>query len=272
MHSTDFNYDGLRLSQFNFIICHFDQTSGVRTATAGSDIVFEKSTSMSGIVNNLVNTRYSGCIKTSFDICKNPDTTKQSEMRITDSEYRELARWLNRREFLKFFVYDDIEIDKHNYYYKASFNLEKIYIKEKLYGIRLEMETDCPFAYGAEETITFNSMYSGRNYTIENKSDVIGYLYPNISIYIRSSGTLTLSNNRMNTPMIIKNCTSGETISIDGANQIITSSNSSHKLYNDFNYNFLQLINSYNDKNNNISTSLSIDLTLKYTPLIMNVM
>ena len=50
--------------------------------------------------------------------------------------------------------YDDADID--TFFFNASFNIEKIKIAEQVYGFRLTMETDKPYAYGETEKYTFD--------------------------------------------------------------------------------------------------------------------
>lgn len=268
MCSYDFEYDGRYLSEFGFIICDFSHSSGPDSVTAGSNISFNTVSRTDGKKRNLVGTKYGDCISASFDICKNPDEHDDAEMKVTDYEFREMMRWLNRREFLPFQVFDDDDPGKDRCYFNASFNIEKIVMDDTLIGLRLSMETDSPFGYGDKQESTWEIDDNSIVYT--DVSDEIGYIYPELEITCGAAGTLQLNNDRMDTPMIIANCSAGEVISIDGEAQIITSSVSAHKIMDDFNFNFFKIINSYDNRINVISSSIPITIKMSYVPYIKN--
>ena len=150
MNAIDFEYDGQYLSDYGFIICDFDGASGVDTISAGSTLTFNKVSQFNGRNFSLASTIYEECISTTFDICKDPEKYDKDEMEISTDEFRDMIRWLNRREFLKFQIYDT-DRDYEACYFNASFNIEKITIGEIVYGLRLTMETDKPFAYADEK-------------------------------------------------------------------------------------------------------------------------
>ena len=50
----DFEYDNRYLSDFGFIICHFDGSSGIETVSAGSAITFSKVSRNSGKQYSLI--------------------------------------------------------------------------------------------------------------------------------------------------------------------------------------------------------------------------
>lgn len=265
LYALDFEYDGQFLSDYGFIVCDFDFQSGAVTANSGSTIVFNLASYKNGQGNWLQSTQYDECVQGIFDICKNPDI--YDDLGITNDEYRDIMRWLNRKEFLKFRVIDtDNEFD--TCYYNASFNIEKIKIREILYGLRLTMSTDKPFGYGEEEHISLEVKKTNETYEIDDVSDEIGFTYPKIFIECQSRGNLSITNNTIQQVMTIKNCSIGEKIMIDSDTQIITSSLSSHEIYNDFNFEFLKLQNTINQRSNNITISSPCNIDIYYTPII----
>ena len=40
MYATNFEYDGLKLSDFGMMICAFDSSGGIETVSSGADITF----------------------------------------------------------------------------------------------------------------------------------------------------------------------------------------------------------------------------------------
>lgn len=268
MNAIDFYYDGQYLSDYGFIICDFDGTSGVDTISAGSTLTFNKVAEYDGKQHVLTSTKYDDCITTTFDICKNPEL--YDDLEITNDEVRDMMRWLNRREFLKFQVYDE-DLDIDTCYYEASFNIEKIKIREIVYGLRLTMETNRPFAYGQEQNykliFTDNTVVK----TINDMSDEIGVTFPYMKITCQASGNLSIHNDLFDCTTTIKGCTSGEVITIDNSAQIITTSISAHKVYNDFNYEFFRIGNTFLNRQNNITVTLPCIIEIKYDPIIKDV-
>lgn len=270
MRAIDFEYDNRYLSDYGFIICDFNFGSGANEIDAGSTITFNKISRHSGKKYSLSSTQYDECITTSFDICKNPDIYDPEDMEISNDEYRDIMRWLNRREFLKFQVIDDgnDNFERDTCYYNASFNIDKIKINEKLYGMRLKMETDKPFGYGQEQSVSWTFSNSNVSKILSDISDEIGYIYPTVIITINRNGDLSLYNELENCTTVIKNCKVGEVITLDGDTHIITTTYISHDVCNDFNYEFFRIGNTINNRNNRISVSLPCNVVIKYTPII----
>ena len=268
MNAVDFSYDGLLLSDFKFIICDFNGSSGIETVSAGSKITFNKVSKNRGKSYTLTSTQYEECYTTTFDICKDPDYfPTQQERYITADEYRDIMRWLNRHEFLEFEIMDE-ELDNEPVFYKGSFNVDKITLGAHLVGLELTLETDKPYAYGEERVEEWTTTYQSLSHRMVDGSDEVGYIYPKIQITCNASGNLTVSNDLTDTTMVINNCTSGEVITIDGENQIISTSRSSHKIYEDFNYEFLKIGNDFDNGVNTITVNLACKIRISYYPVM----
>lgn len=410
MFATDFVYDGTSLSSFNCVICNFDGASGIEEVQAGTPLNFITVSRRKGNKFSLVDTNYDAALEVTFDICKDTCEYTGDDLIITDAEFLELSRWLLRNEFLEtHFINNDHVITR---YYNGSFNISKLMVDDKLYGLRLTMHTDRPYALGdeivasvgygntnmfmypyAETTKTLNGItfidngdgsitingtasaatfFSINNRTelqleagnyafdigtghisnnikiccstedingmmsetetesnplvfgiaegeiltslfiyvrsgktinnltlypmltpnsssgsaweppstsanrvstdspflLEDDSFITGTIIPDVEVRCRESGDLILTNEYTGTNMAIKNCTQGEVITVNGSTLDISSSESSHKLYNDFNFNYLKIGNSYQDKVNSITSSIKCDLTIKYKPII----
>lgn len=266
MYALDFEYDGLRLSDFGFIICDFNASSGANIVSAGSKITFNTVSRNKGKNYSLSGTQYDECIQTTFDICKNPDL--YDDLKITRDEYKDLKRWLNRHEFLKFQLLNEEDIEYEFRFYEASFNIDKVNINETLYGIELTMETNKPFGYGMEKTISWDMEDTSKVYTLIDTSDEIGYIYPSMVITCKSSGDLSIHNENEDCTMTIENCSAGEVITIDGDILDVKSSLNSHHVYDDFNFEFFRIGNTLRNRENKISTTLPCTLEIKYNPII----
>lgn len=271
MYALDFEYDNRCLSDFGFMICDFDFSSGAVVVNTGSQITFTKVPVHSGRRNILTGAKYEECIQSTFDICKDPNLYDGDEREITSDEYREIGRWLNRRMFLQFRLLpeeDSVDLWRETYFYNVSFNVQKITIRDRTYGIRLSLESDGPFGYGELSEADLSFSKADEKKVIYDLSDEVGELYPDIEITCKKSGTLSLKNNTLGYQMEIKNCSVGEKITVLGERQIILSSLSSHTISEDFNYEFLKIGNTLDSRENEIEVSAPCEITITYRPLI----
>lgn len=265
MKAVDFEYDGQHLSDYDFIICDFDGSSGANTVDIGAKISFNKSPIFQGKKHVLLSSEYEDCVSAEFDICKDPEV--YDDLEITSDEFRDLMRWLNRRRFHELCIFDQDE-DYESVYFNASFNIEKITIGEKTYGLRLSMETDSPFAHGAEQKFRHTFSNSSDEYIVSDLSDDIGYIYPVLTIKCMADGDITVSNTTFECSCTINNCENGETIVIDGNALSITTDNEAHNIYNDFNYEFFIIGNSINNRKNRITVSAQCEIEIRFSPII----
>ena len=269
MYAIDFEYDGSYLSDYGFIICSFDGTSGSETVSAGSKITFNTVPMHYGKKYSLTGTQYDECVQATFTIAKNPcDYDDFNDMKITNDEYRGMMRWLNRREFLKFQIFDEEENTRDACYYNASFNIEKVLIGGVLYGLTLTMETDKPFGYGEEQIFVYDINDTSKEYILYDISDEIGYVHPYLVIECKADGDLTLKNLTEECLVEIKGCKSGEVITMDGNTQIVSTTYNSHAIYDDFNFEFFKIGNTFDNRENVITSTLPCILEIRYEPII----
>ena len=271
MYAVDFEYDGQYLSDYGFIICDFNSTTGADVIDAGSKITFNKTARNSGKEYSLVSTQYDQCVSATFDICKNPDIFDYEDMAITNDEFRSIVRWLNRTEFLKFQIFYEDYRDRTSCYYDASFNVDKITIGKVLYGIRLTMESNKPFGYGAEQVLTYTFSNATQSYILTDISDEIGSMCPYVAITCDEDGDIELHNALEGCTTLIKNCSVGEVITLDGNSQIISTTYNSHNICNDFNYEFFRIGNTINTRDNLITVSKPCRIEIRYSPIIKDV-
>lgn len=270
MRTLDFWYDGQCLSDYGFVVCDFSASSGISEVSAGSTVTFMTVSRNGGAKHSLTNTKYTECLSATFDICKNPDIFHDEDMEITSDEFRDIMRWLNRKEYLPFhFISDegaveDIEICWHN----ASFNLSKLMLDERTYGIRLKLETNMPYGYGAEKIFSWSATAENLSKTIMDTSDEIGCIYPTLIVTCKQDCDLTISNVSEGCACVIKNCKAGEQITMYADTNIIGSSYTGHDVCNDFNYDFFRIGNSATRTENVITASHPCDIVLKYHPII----
>lgn len=260
MKAFDFEYDGYSLSNFGYMICKFD-SDDVKTISNGSKIVFNTVSTLNGTKHELVSAVYEDCLEFVFQICKNPCGSDNFE--ISTDELRVLSKWLNRKEFHKFKILSDEYLD---IYFEASFNISKIEINGKLYGLELEAKTNRPFALHEPKKNVIKNLVSNGEHIVKDYSDVEGYIYPEIEITINESGDLAIYNEIEDRTTFIANCVAGEVIKMNYP--IIESSISSHKIQNDFNWNFFRIANTFRNSVNKLTISLPCTIQIIYSPCV----
>lgn len=260
MKAYDFEFDGVRLSDFGFMICKFD-SGGIDTVSIGNEISFNTIPTLNGTKHELVNSSYDDCLSFTLQICKNQCDDNQ-DIEVTVDETRNIMRWLNRNGFYKFKIIDN---DFAGIYLECSFNVSKVEVDGKTIGFELEAFTNRPFALQEDVTMTFDNAKPNVVRSFFSKSDQDGFLYPDMKIEIKQDGDLTIHSITENRDMVIRNCKSSEVITINYP--VIKSSLPSHKIANDFNWVFYRVSTTFKDSNNEFTASLPCSITLTYSPI-----
>ena len=270
MYSYDFEYDGKLLSDYGFIVCHFDDSGGLDVADGGSEITFETATSHSGKRYFEVGSEYKKCLTTTFYICKNPEIYADDEMEITADDFRRMSRWLNRREFLWFHGFDWCQPEVYRPWVRASCNLARVDIGSATMGIEVNVTTDSPFGYGSEEVKVLEFTSGGLSQTLVDKNDEIGECYPEMTITCNAGGTWTLSDDITGCSCEVKNCVNGEVLHFSGDTMMIDTESVTHKntLANDFNYDYFRIGNTMDERINTITASIPCSIEFRYRPIL----
>jgi hypothetical protein len=261
MRAYDFEYDGINLSDRGFILCNFGGSKGLETVSDGCQISFNTVPVSGGTRHNLMSTEYEECLEDTWQICKHSCNGDIQE--ITETEHRQITRWLNREKFLKLKILDESHIDL---YYEASFNVSKVEIDGRLFGFELEVKTNAPFAHKDSRTINIKNLEANGKHSVNDISHKEGYIYPHTEIKVNQDGDLKILNAIENRETIIKNCKVNEVITMDYP--VISSSDSSHNIQNDFNWVFFRVANTYENSRNDLTISLPCTIKIKYSPIV----
>lgn len=264
MKSLDFEYDGILASEQGITPCSFD-SEGQDTIDYGSKINFDTVSIQNGKSFGLVNSGYDEAGELTFQICK-LDRDKGSHYFSTDEQCF-IYKWLNRND--GFHILKIFTSDNQTLLFEGSFNIDEIEFCGKIVGFELTFTMGKPFATLDCVTIS-HTFTANEKYTITDTSNNIGYIYPQIQIKCKASGDLKLYNSIENRTTIIKNCTANEVITVD-EHLNVTTSLSSHKLYNDFNFIFFRIANSFTNNQNIISVNIPCEITIKYYPVAKGV-
>ncbi|MCI8579779.1 MAG: hypothetical protein HFH04_03395 [Dorea sp.] len=260
MKSYDFEYDGLTLSDMGYMMCKFDSSS-MQTISNGSQITFNTVSFLNGKKYELTDIAYDECLKTTFQICKNP--CNNDDLNINVRNLRDLVTWLNRKEFHKFKLLNEEYMDL---YFESSFNVSTIEFGDNICGLELEMITNRPFALHEPISFTIKSVEQNTKKIISDISDEEGYIYPHTEIEILEDGVLTIHNDLENRTMEIKDCIAGEKILLDYP--LISSSIQSHKIQDDFNWNFFRIYNTFRNNQNTLTISIPCIIKIEYSPIV----
>ena len=242
------------------ILCSFD-SKGIDTISDGSQITFNTISTLCGSKHELISAGYEDCLETTIQICKNYCNGDITE--ITSTEFRELTKWLNRKKFLKLKILDKDYIDL---YFEAAFNISKIELDGKIFGLELEVITNRPYALKEPRIINVENLIQDGKHSINDISHEEGYIYPYTEIVVAEDGDLTIYNAIENRYTAIKNCIAGEVITMDYP--IIQSSISSHNIQNDFNWNFFRIANTFENSRNDLTISIPCSIKVKYSPIV----
>lgn len=101
MNAKDFYFDNQYLSDYGFLICKITSSNSGVTVEEGQKLTFNKRQKSGSNTYTLASANYSTCYTTTFEICKNPDVN--DTLIISQDEFRDIMRWLNRREYLPFY-------------------------------------------------------------------------------------------------------------------------------------------------------------------------
>lgn len=260
MKFIDFEFDGITLSSFGFIVCKFG-SEGVETTSNGSYITFNTVSTMNGAKRELSSTEYSDCLTPTIQICKHPCLSNKKW--VSAEEESKIMTWLNRKEFHKFKPINEEYID---IFFEASFNVSKIEFNGKIYGFELEMVTNRPYALQEPTILYLKNIVSYGKKIIYSKSNEEGHIYPDMEIVIEQDGDFELYNSFEDRTMRIANCKAGEIIYVQYP--MIESSVTDHKIQNDFNWKFFRIANTLKENANNITISLPCTIKMVYSPVV----
>lgn len=258
----DFVYNGRRLSDYGYTICKFGGSSGTETISFGNNLTFETVQNNGSHINKITSSDYGDAYSTTFQIIKDDCRGINDVKYITDIDYRKIMRWLNQKEYKKF-----IPISDNKYFtglfFMGSFNISPIVFNGVIFGLELTFTSNAPYGFGTPIKIETNV----QSFDIYSDSDEIGFVYPKIEITCLQAGNLSITNSLDASSTVINNCKANEVITLDSENQIIQSSVSHDKLYNDFNFVYPKIFSTENNDKNTITVSLKNKMITSYTPI-----
>lgn len=271
MH-MDFEYANKRLSDFGCVLCSFDGGSN-EDVDIGCDVTFNTVKNNYSSIHSKTSSSYDNVYTTSFDIMKNPCIYNE-DMYFTEYEARAITKWLNRREYHKFKLYNP-DFDVLDFYYYGNFDIKQKMMSGKIIGFSLTFTANAPYAFGEKIVIKHMMLNTSDSFSIYGESDEYGVIYPKVEIKCLESfsgnkikNKLRLKNKTTGTYIELKNCNMGEVITLDGEYKLSFTNDDTHKTFpNDFNYEFLDILVDEYGVENEYSSTHPCEITISYSPV-----
>lgn len=262
---TDFEWCEQSGSLFGLMPCNFS-SSGLETNENGANLELTVVNVPGSNKWRCLSGKYANALTGTFQVCKNPCTTSIPYFDAEDLRF--FNRWLNRNDgYHKFKIIKDGDNGYSEFYFNAQLNVKRLEIAGSVIGLEITVTTDAPFAYFEPKTAIMNMTAGNLSYTYTDMSDEVGHLYPVFQITCNTNGDFSVSNSLSGVKTIINNCTEGEIIKIDSGHKIITSSMRDDSLMKYFNFGWLDIMNTYDERNNVYTSNLPCTIQMTYSPI-----
>jgi len=236
-NALTFTYDGISSDKFGLFLCELDNNDINQI-----NETYTVNTLISPLTKEHIFMGYQTIDALTFEIIIASD-------KIIDAYTRsKINQWLIGRNGFK-----EFRINAPDYadtFFRCIFTKqETIYIGGYNYALKLTAVCDSPYQYGSS-VITDYIANENRNIIINNKSDIDGYIYPNITFTMsETGGNISIINISDNSREFKFTGLSGnESITVDNEKKIITSSLGVYRL-GAFNKKWLRFVSGINTLN-----------------------
>jgi phage-related protein len=164
-----------------------------------------------------------------------------SEVEIDTYDRQFIDSWLHQQNYRFFSI---VQSDFEGLYFNCIItSSEKVEVGNIPYAKMMHVVCDDAYVYSNEYEYNFTSTSTPKNVEIRSRSNINDYLYvEDMTITTTSATTVKITNNTDNTRLFeITGLSSGETITVDNDNKILTSSNSNNRVGN-FNKKWFRLL------------------------------
>lgn len=276
MNILDFTFNGKKLSDFGYICCNFDSSSGTVEVSSGADVTLNQEKPSGSNKFNLYSTSYDEPFTLPLSICLNPCGNYEN-MEMSVEQARKIQKWLSLRN--KKFKLDVIGFE--NIYWVGTFTCKQVMLNNSIIGFNLTFTANTPYAL--QEDKSFNIELSD---TLESDiiftSDVYGYIDADYVIIVKEAGNLKFDTYYYNPntesytldrEFTVQNCIADEKIYVKGDTQLVTSSRTVHELGKDCNFILPRIVNTYQSDDeevrNKIKSNLKCNVQITYNPTAM---
>ncbi len=263
---TDFEWCGQSGSLFGLIPCCIDASSGIAVSDSGGAIHFSTSNVTGSNKWNFLSGKYDSVLSGTFQVCKNPCTASSEYFDAED--IRAINRWLCRKDgYHKFKVLKDDDEGYSEFYFNAFLNVKKVEGFGHVAGLEISVTTDAPFAYFEPKTAVMHLSAPDLQYVFIDMSDEAGTLYPVFRITCLADGDYVIKNSMSGIQSRISGCRSGEIITMDSEHKILSSSIRGDSLLKSFNFGWLDIKNTLDERKNTYSSNLPCEIEMTYSPI-----
>lgn len=276
MNILDFTFNGKKLSDFGYICCNFDSSSGTVEVSSGADVTLNQEKPSGSNKFNLYSISYDEPFTLPLSICLNPCANYEN-MDISVEQARKIQKWLSLRN--KKFKLDVIGFE--DIYWVGTFTCKQVMLNSSIIGFNLTFTANTPYAL--QEDKSFNIELSD---TLESdiifSSDVYGYINVDYVITVKEVGNLKFDTYYydpdtkayiLDREFTVQNCIADEKIYVKGDTQLVTSSKTAHELGKDCNFILPRLVNTYQSDDeevrNKIKSNLKCNVQIIYNPTAM---
>lgn len=257
IHAQEFEFDNISCKEFGVMIAKIGD-SNQDNVSAGSEIDFKKTYACGSKKWIALSEKYSSPISFTIQIIK-----VEYNKVFYAHEVSAIHRWLKKNGYKKFtFIQDEYE---DICVFAKCLTIEEIIIGGKTCGLEIAFETNSALSYSGEIIKEINTQENDE-FEIVDLSDEVGSIYPYLDITILENCDFGIKNNLSGNMFLIKNCLNGENITLDQEKGIITTNSSLHKttIYSDFNYKWMDILNTYEDRINKYKVIGKAKITIKF--------
>lgn len=241
MYCAHFSYNGESSMDHSVVICSFDNDGTISGGT------IEMSTVKAPNSNKWykTNATYKEPLSFVFCICKDPCSFNNgNDIVMTANDQVDIKRWLlcKDNKWLKF-----NEDGFEDVFYNAQLSLEENKVGGRIIGYKITAICDAPWGWSEERTAILDVDTT----EIFDNSDEIGAIVPiKTTITVTEDGQVRIYNDNTMEETRINNCKNGEIITFTELFGCETNNEDHDTLYDDFNWVFPKIQNSYIDNRN----------------------
>ncbi|MCI8793102.1 MAG: hypothetical protein HFG38_09935 [Eubacterium sp.] len=265
MYCTEFVFDGISSKEYDIFICSFDGSHSGEM-TAGNHIEFTSFKAPNSNKWSKIGATYNEQLTFSFQVCKYRNGSHDIKP-FSERELAFLLRWLVRKDYkwLQF-----IQEGYENIFYNCQLNVERYVISGQCYGLTLTANCDAPFGWSEIMSTTISSS-TEKTVKLYDSSDEIGEIYPSVEIFVKGNKQdILIENLFTDKKMEIRNCIPNEHIIMK--NMILNSeyigfkkSSENHAgIMDDFNYQWLTIGNTLDNRENEIKVTGNCEVILEW--------
>ena len=249
----NFTFGGYSSKEYGVLAVHFGTDSG-GTLYGGqtTELVLDKAAQ--SVKWEKISQEYKEPMKTQLQI------VDKNGCDISRDRERTLSKWLCKRDGFRWLHIHDKRYS--DIWTECIMSNPQVWIVGGVKGMQFDVTTSSPLAYSDERVYTYTFTDTDKvidNLYVYNDEEIL--IYPEIEITVLEAGNLTITNSRETDSAyqtVINNLVVGEVVTI--ANGKITSSISTHDVFNDTNKKWLRLYG----EDNQITFSLKCQVTIKF--------